>query len=51
MPQQKISHKADAMLSELSLKRKLNDDLVKTKQDITAQAIELLYKKEIGANK
>lgn len=46
MPYQKINKKADEQLTAISNKRKANHAYIKTKQDITAEAIDLLYKKE-----
>ena len=43
----KITISTDKMLNELSAKRKNADELVRTKQDIAAEAIAVLYKKEM----
>lgn len=43
----KVKANTDKMLSELSDKRKGEESFIKSKQDIAAEAIEMLYKKEI----
>lgn len=47
----KVTASAYKMLDELSVKRKTEGEPIKTKQDITIQAIIALYKKEIGNRK
>lgn len=42
----KVKPSTDKMLSELSDKRKGEESFIKSKQDIAAEAIEALYKKE-----
>jgi hypothetical protein len=43
----KVKPSTDKMLTELSEKRKGEEAFIKSKQDIAAEAIEILYKKEI----
>lgn len=43
----KVNKLTDKMLSELSEKRKKEQRFIKSKQDINAEAVELLYKKEM----
>lgn len=43
----KVTEQTDALLTELSQKRKSEGALVRTKQDIVAEAIQALYKKEM----
>jgi hypothetical protein len=42
----KVSEKANDMLTEISKKRKADGSLVRTKQDILAELIQSLHKKE-----
>jgi len=42
----KVTTETDRMLTELSAKRKSECALVRTKQDIAAEAIQALYRKE-----
>ena len=42
----RTNKRTDKMLSELSMKRKSQDSFIKSKQDIVAEAVEDLYKKE-----
>jgi len=43
----KVNKLTDKMLSELSEKRKKEQRFIKSKQDINAEAVEFLYKKEM----
>ena len=45
----KIKPNTDKMLNELSEKRKNDEAFIKSKQDIVAQAVEAIYRKEIKA--
>ena len=43
----KVKPSTDKMLTELSEKRKYEEAFIKSKQDIAAESIEALYKKEM----
>jgi len=45
--QVKVTSKTDSMLSELSKVRKESGELIRTKQDIVAELVLSLYKKEL----
>ena len=43
----KVKPSTDKMLTELSAKRKAEDSLARTKQDIVAELVKGLYKREM----
>ena len=43
----KVTQSTSDLLDELSVKRKAEGSFIKSKQDIAAEAIQALYKKEV----